>query len=53
MPPASAAKDRFRFGLGFVKLGFVFGFFINFVRRRDIHFFGGNRSPGKGHGIGW
>ena len=46
-------QDGFRFRLGLVQFGFVFGFFVNFVRRRDIHFFGRNRFRGKGHGICW
>ena len=42
---------RFRFGLRFIELGFVFRFFVHFVGRRDVYFFRGNRFPGKRYSV--
>ena len=44
-------QNCFRFRLGFVQFGFVFRFFVNFVRRRYIDFFRGNRFRGKRYGV--
>ncbi len=44
-------KRGFRLGLGFIELGFDFGFFVDFFRRSYVNFFRGNRLGRKGHSI--
>jgi len=42
-------QDCFRFRLGLVQFGFVFGFFVHFIRRRYIDLFRRNRFRGEGY----
>ncbi len=53
MPAAAGfgGERGFRLGLGFIELGFNFGFFVDFFRRRYVNFFRGNRLGRKGYSV--